>query len=179
MLQQWYDYSLTTNSGRYIYYPVFDIYLIPDDFFKSPIRTYETHEKDEQKKINDLYDEIYDEIKTKRDSGEINPNINNNLKYKLDLFIEENIKNFSIGNYAILVIPFDKNNNPIPPDKYYTFTVLESDIDKMEEITKDYYWGGNDIYYFLNKTRGFSTTLFLKDDKKEIEDLMSEAKKYW
>ena len=178
-LQGAYDlYALNAKPGSAFVLPILGILLYPDEHYYNMVVSYETLEGDERKAIDEMENAIYEDIKTQVNSGIEYPIINDNLKQKVESFINENIKDFTVGDYSLLVIPFDKNNNPIMPNRYYVFTVFERDILKLQEITDDYYFGANDIYY---SARHISVvkTINIKEHKEIIKDLMLESKKYW
>ncbi|MBN8707224.1 MAG: hypothetical protein J0L62_15235 [Bacteroidetes bacterium] len=170
-------------NNQPIQYPVFDLYLIPTDFFNNNVMVYESLSKEKQGVISVLNDDIYNDIKRKKNSeyeDGLPVQVTDDLQTRVRVLVKRNMEGFTIGEYILLVFACDKNNEPIQPDKYYSFTVYESDIKKLNDITEDYISGGNNIY-FVSKQKefGFTTKLNVEKNSNELNLLIKRAEKHF
>jgi hypothetical protein len=169
-----YLYDLNDDpTGSFSTYPIFDIHLYYGGYFNGKITAYKSLNKEEQNQHSKLRNEISSSIKRQKELSILKPQISDTLETAVINLIDKNLSGFTIGEYNLLIVAYDKDEQPITPTRYYSFTVFETDIDKMKEITNEYKFGGNNIYYHYTKYKevGFSTRLTVNKDETIIRRL--------
>ena len=166
-------------------YPILDLFFDYGSIFNNPVVVYETLEKSKQDECKNLKKEIFNSIKNQHDKDYLSEErpfkyyvISDTLENKVKKLIDENLNGFTYGEYNLLVVTYNKNKQLMIPTKYYTFVIQKTDIDKLDEITNDYKFGGNNInYYNTDKEVGFYTRLTMNTDKIIINRLVENLKK--
>lgn len=167
-------FQVIENRPRFI--PVFDIYILPGQGLFGEFIFSEIIKVQNQKYQNNLKNEIYQDIYNKT-NFQSNPVISPELQEKVDNLCSESLKFITEGEYRYLFVLVNDKGKILKPEKYYEFRIFKSDIDALEEMTKEYSKGGNGIYYHIkNKNNGFSTSAIELYNSHIIDEMLKDFK---
>lgn len=166
-------------------YPFFDMYLTPDQSFSKDVLVYETPTQSQQQQMSIIEKDIIDNIRSKdtlkhylhviKEKHEVD----DTLWQKINRIVETNILGFTIGDYRLIVLAYDKNDKLIASNKVYSFTIFESDLKQMNAITAAYKYGGNGIYYHdLKESLSCRVRLFAEKNDHLREKLLYNSREF-
>lgn len=160
--------------NREIVEPVFDIYIKEGSTYYGRINFTEIVDTKCALVKGRLYKEIYQQIYEQQNSDSV-VYITTLTQKCVDSITNESLQHISEGDYRFIIVMKDENEEIVMPETSYHFTMYRSDIETLKEQTKNYYTGGNNIWY-QQEMIGFYSRLRQKSNIGEIKELIGKYK---
>jgi hypothetical protein len=172
------SYFYQMDFNRTYLYPYFGTYYAPDWITSSKYKFIIEKDKDDQEYQNALDKKIYKQISEKTSDLNI-ATIDDTLNSEINAYVKKNMEGFTIGEYNAILISYNSKNELINPDRYYSFTIFDTDIEVLKETTEDYKYGRNGIYSYSNKKGfGFTTNIIPYENENPLQILINEADEF-